>query len=267
MRYDRRTRQVLDFITVTHNPDIRDLKKKAGPGEVEITPEWVLVPPKSDSPLVKYALSDFAEYLRVSQKVKVGTDKNRNKNARMYITPDLFKDKTGEDFKLEITQNGIKIKGGEKGLMRALYSLENEMNFRRGPFLKIGRQIGKSGFTPRMCCSAFTEILDDPAEDLGYPEAYLKKISHLGYDSVFLFCDFARFNRSAIFPELNDGKYEKRMAGLKQFVNRAACYGLDVYINFVFLKKEIFTGTIRTFSAEPRCSPALLLYAVPTQKY
>ena len=44
MRYDKRTRQVLDFITVTHNPDIRDLKKKAVPGEMEITPEWVLVP-------------------------------------------------------------------------------------------------------------------------------------------------------------------------------------------------------------------------------
>ena len=69
MRYDKRTRQILDFISLTHNPEIRDLKKKAGPREIEITPEWVLVSPESDSPLIKYALSDFTEYLRVFQKV------------------------------------------------------------------------------------------------------------------------------------------------------------------------------------------------------
>lgn len=223
----------MDFITVIHNPDIRDLKKKAGPGEAEITTEWVLAPPKSDSPVVKYALSDFSEYLRVSQKVKVNTVKTGVRNGQPRIELEIFKDRSGENYEMEVTQNGSRIKGGEKGLMRALYSLENEMNFRRGPFLKIGRQSGKSRFTPRMCCSAFSEILDDPVKDPGYPEAYLRKISHLGYDSVFLFSDFTLFNRSKILPELNDDKYEKRIAGLKKFVSRAACYGLDVYINFV----------------------------------
>ncbi|MFA5393289.1 MAG: hypothetical protein WC081_01475 [Candidatus Ratteibacteria bacterium] len=233
MRYDKRTRQVLDFITVTHNPDIRDLKQKAGPEEIEITEKWTIRLPEKISPLVKYALSDFTDYLRVSQKVRIKTAKKRHKNARMYIVPEFLQNRTGEDFKLEITRNGIKIEGGEKGLMRALYSLENEMNSRRGPFLKLGRRTVKSHFTPRMCCSAFAEILDDPARDLGYPEVYLRKISHLGYDSVFLFSDFTLFNRSKILPELNDDKYEKRIAGLKQFVTRAAGYGLNVYINFV----------------------------------
>lgn len=232
-KYDKRTRQVLDFISISHSLNIRDLRKKAGPGETEITKEWVLLPPESDSPTIKYALADFTEYLRVSQKIRVSTTKNRNKNDRMSIVFKFLKDRIGEDFDLEITRNRIKIEGGEKGLMRALYSLENEMNFRRGPFLKVGRKAGRSHFTPRMCCSAFSEILDDPSKDPGYPETYLRKISHLGYDSVFLLCDFTLFNRSKILPELNDGRQEKRIAGLKHFVNRVARYGLDVYINFV----------------------------------
>ncbi len=233
MRCDQRTKQVLDFITVTHNPDIRYLKKKAGPGEIEITKEWVLVPPESDSPILQYALSDFSEYLRVSQKTKIKIAKTAERNTEPRIESKIIPGKTGEEYEIEVMQNGIRIKGGEKGLLRAFYSLEDEMNFHRGPFLKVGRRNVKSRFTPRMCCSAFAEILDDPAENLGYPEAYLRKISHLGYDSVFLLSDFTLFNQSEIIPELNDDKYEKRIAGLKKFVNRVAGYGLDVYINFV----------------------------------
>ncbi|MCX5643060.1 MAG: hypothetical protein NTY10_07590 [Candidatus Omnitrophica bacterium] len=233
MKYDKRTRQVLDFITVTHNPDIRDLKNKSVTRETEITAEWVLTPPASDSPTIKYALSDFVEYLRVSQKIKVSTVKNTVRTKQPRIELEISKTKSSEDYEIEVARNSIKLKGEAKGLMRAFYHLENEMNFRRGPFLKIGRRVGQSHFTPRMCCSAFAEMLEDPAKDLGYPEAYLKKISHLGYDSVFLLSDFTLFNRSKIIPEFNDANYEKRIAGLKKFVSRAAGYGLDVYINFV----------------------------------
>jgi len=127
MRYDKRTRQVLDFISVTHNPDIRDLKKKAGPGEMEITPEWVLASPKSDSPILKYVLSDFTEYLQVSQGIKIGTVKTKERNKQPRIELEVLKNKTNEDYETGVTQNGIKIKGGEKGLMRVSRDLWLEM--------------------------------------------------------------------------------------------------------------------------------------------
>lgn len=66
----------------------------------------------------------------------------------------------------------------EKAIVMACYELENLLNLRKGPFLRKGKWDFKRRFSPRMIHSGWDFDV--------FPDNYLRKIAHYGFDSVII---------------------------------------------------------------------------------
>lgn len=77
-------------------------------------------------------------------------------------------------------------------------------------------------------CGVFGDPLFDPQLD-PYPDALLTRLSRLGVNGVWLHVVLRQLAPSSIFPEFGVG-HETRISNLKRMVERAARYGIDVYL-------------------------------------
>jgi hypothetical protein len=77
-------------------------------------------------------------------------------------------------------------------------------------------------------CGVFGDPLLTPELD-PYPDELLRRLSSLGVNGVWLHVVLHQLASSAIFPELGVG-HEQRIANLRRLVDRAAKYGIDVYL-------------------------------------
>jgi hypothetical protein len=87
-------------------------------------------------------------------------------------------------------------------------------------------------------CGVFGDPLLTPELD-PYPDDLLRRLSALGVNGVWLHVVLHQLAPSSIFPELGAG-HEQRIANLRRLVDRAAKYGIDVYL----------------YMNEPRAQPA-----------
>jgi hypothetical protein len=77
-------------------------------------------------------------------------------------------------------------------------------------------------------CGVFGDPLLTPELD-PYPEDLLRRLSTLGVNGVWLHVVLHQLAPSSIFPELGED-HERRIANLRRLVDRAAKYGINVYL-------------------------------------
>lgn len=112
---------------------------------------------------------------------------------------------------LTVTAEGIKLTASdERGVAQGLYDLEEMMNRRRAPFLKLGVTTKKPAFSPRMTHSGIGLDL--------FTDEYLSACAHHGFDAVLAFM------RGPDVGAFGDQKYD-----FNDLVKRASKYGIDVY--------------------------------------
>ncbi len=208
-RYEFRNR----LLTV-HEPHRRDYTLKPLANQIELQDGLKIYVDIADI-VATTAAEDFIDYLKVSMEISsVLTEDEENAFMRLYLAEDknidLKEAKGYKGFLIDASKEKIDIYANdERGVAQALYYLEDVMNMECAPFIPCGKTRKKPMFAPRMTHSGYG--LDD------FPDAYLSRIAHEGFDVVLLFVK--GFNESLAGP-----------CDIKDLVERCKKYGLDVYM-------------------------------------
>ena len=155
-----------------HREGMRDADAKPAPGEFVF----------SDGMAV--GDEDFADYLKTSMGVKVcaarcaapttvGADVRDSPAVTAVISP------VAKGYTVEVTAKGVKIVASDEFQKhQAYYHLEDLMNLRGGPFLKIGKETRSPKFEHRMIHSGLY--------NRRISERYLENMRHHGFDTLLL---------------------------------------------------------------------------------
>ena len=149
--------------------------------------------------------ADFADYLSVSMGVKVSVGRN---GAVVAAIDDGLRDR---EYEIEVRRDGVEIRGSDtRALHQAYYHLEDLMNLRRAPFLRIGKERRRMRFSPRMIHSGYGCDV--------FPDDYLKLIAHHGFDAIVFY--IKDVDRTAAGPNQD----------VNGLIERARKVGLDTYL-------------------------------------
>lgn len=177
---------------------------KATQDELEI-PEKISIKLSCDHTVALYAVRDFIKYLKTAFGIIAKID---DKNA--FITLEIDNSLcTPAQRKTCVLKDKISICASDaRGIAQGLYSLEDKMNLRQGPYLKQGTSDERPAFSPRMVHSGIG--VDE------FTDEYLSACAHHGFDAVLAFVH----------------EHDKNWKGYYDYddlIARAARYGIDVY--------------------------------------
>lgn len=151
---------------------------------------------------------------------------------RLEVVPDAAL--LAESHEVEATPQGIAVRAvDEPGLLRALQWIERQMELRGAPVLAEGLTRRSTKFDLRYVYSYFAvygDPLIDPELD-PYPDELLERLSGLGVNGVWLQSVLYNLIPWDEAPELSAG-WERRLNGLRKLVDRAADYGIGIYLYY-----------------------------------
>lgn len=142
-----------------------------------------------------------------------------------------------EAFRLEIGSKSCRILASDvEGIRRGIFYIEDEMLRERGSFLPLGtierspfikRRISRCFFGPIKRPPAMRDELMDNVDY--YPDQYLNHLAHEGVNGLWLTIEFRDLVATTYTPDAaKDG--EKRLAKLRQTVEKCLRYGIRTYI-------------------------------------
>ena len=192
-------------LETVHETGRRDPGASPAEDEFVLSDGCEIVTSPSASDLVRRAAADFADYLEVSMSVTPGAN---GRGVRVSLDPSM----DGRSAVIDVKTNGVFVTASDdRAAAQALYHLEDLMNLRRAPFLKVGRTTRKQRFSPRMTHSGWG--LDR------FPDAHLAQMAHYGLDAVVVF---------TLGPDKTQGGGQN--AGINDIIRRAKAWGLDTYL-------------------------------------
>ncbi len=207
-----------------HKPDRRDPQATPDEGETAIEPRWRIVLDADPSDYLVGVAQDLEDYLFTSMGLSTMVVEGEEAGAgsiRLTTTdlaPDLGEDLSVErSYRLIVQEDRVTVCGfDERGVGQGCYFLEDLMNLREGPFLEPRDIVREPIFQPRMVHSGWG--IDQ------FPDTHLNAIAHAGMDAILVFVKG---------PNMTTTGY----LDLNNLVDRAAHYGLDVYL-YSYLKSR-----------------------------
>ena len=200
-----------DRLLCVHRQDRRDFALVADVDEFAFD-HGAQIEIAADAPaLLRHAAEDFRDYLLVSMGVNASV-----RTAGQAVRPGLSiavkvrllaADKQG--YSVETGTNGVSMTATDaKMAAQAFYHLEDRMNLRRGPFLKLGTERRSPLFTHRLTFSGYGNDI--------FPDAHLSQIAHYGYTCIEVWLSGYDVISQGERQDVND------------LIERAARHGLDV---------------------------------------
>ena len=218
----------------------RGLNESATPVEVEIRDQWKLVYPEGSGDLLKFAVSDFRDYLKVSMGVNVelSTDWSQADSPTIRVATrsqwaEFAKDLRGpKDYRLQVNAGHINVCGfDERGALYALVNLESRMNLRGGPFLPRGLDsVRHSLFRTRMVLNWLGWM--------EWPDAYMAHLVHDGFDAIYASA-YANPNGVPLDQPGYRNMRRQDPARMQDLIDRSARFGIKVYAPILYR----YTGT------------------------
>lgn len=163
-----------------HKPDRRNKALTPAPDEWEFPDGAVIRLPADADKVIRTAALDFIDYLLVSMNLsaRLTFDQTTPADVVVSLSQDLGEANGYMGYRIT-ADNGLTIEGFDNvGVAQGFYSLEDRMNVRRAPFLKIGTVARRSRFRSRSVHSPFGMF--------EYNEECFAWMAHLGYNSIGL---------------------------------------------------------------------------------
>ena len=201
-------------LLVIHTPNLRDNSLKKEKDEFEFTDGIKIFVKEYTSDVVMTAVRDFEDYLFTSMGISALITKNIA-GAQIHLSrgKDLGDAEGYMGYKITVTEEGITLLGhDERGIAQGLYYLEDLMNIRKAPFVKIGEVSRKALFTPRSTHSPFGMF--------EWNDHALSIIAHRGFDAIALWLKDPWTN--------NRGEW----IDIRLIAERAKRFGVDVFVSF-----------------------------------
>lgn len=143
---------------------------------------------------------DFADYLRTSMGVRARVSEKDRGVIDMRLS-DKLRDR---EYTVAVEKDGVTIRARDKrSAAQALYHLEDLMNLRRAPYLKIGEERRRMRFSPRIVVGGYNGRKET------FPDGYLAAMAHAGFD--------------AIMTSVRPGECKTNL------IDRALRWGIDTY--------------------------------------
>ena len=211
-------------LNVVHRSDRRDPAAQPAAGETVIEQGWRIVLEEGASDYLVGVAQDLQDYLFTSMGVSAlltigdepgpGTIRLTTKDQAPALGEELS---VRRSYRLVVEAEEITVCGfDERGVGQGCYYLEDLMNLREAPFLAPQDSTRAPIFAPRMIHSGWG--IDQ------FPDTQLNAIAHTGMDAILVFVKG---------PDMTTTGY----LDLNNVVDRAAHYGLDVYL-YSYLKSR-----------------------------
>ncbi|MFN7919990.1 MAG: hypothetical protein U0Q16_07835 [Bryobacteraceae bacterium] len=226
-------------LSSTAYPRRRSADARVRSGEVDLSAGWK-VEGSTD------AMKRLERYLREA----MGASRTGGKPIRARISTDG----TSEGWRIRVAADSIEIEAHDPaGIAQAVYELQDRMDEREGPFLRIGVTERRAVWNPRYLYSYFAlygDPLLEPEAD-PFPDGYLEKLARGGINGVWMQAVLNSMAPSPTFPEFGAGS-EIRLRNLKALVERASRFGVKIYLYLneprsmsaeFFAKREAMRGT------------------------
>ncbi|MDD4107440.1 MAG: hypothetical protein PHH93_01840 [Prolixibacteraceae bacterium] len=222
---------------------VRDPEMKPDDNEMVIPDNgWKILCQEDSGIVMETAVSDFKDYLKVSQNVSVDTeiksslsDWKNYSGAIIAGTRDQLPGcgaelKKPKDYEIRVTDDKIVVCGfDEPGTMFGLYNLEARMNMREGPILPNNLEsVRHSLYNTRMVLSWMGWM--------EFPDRLLSHLAHQGFDGIFASV-YANPNGDRTTAENSTDFYARLLYNVRQqsparirdLINRATRFGIKVY--------------------------------------
>lgn len=207
---------------------LRDPAARLEPGEVALDSGWQIHTSGQTGEPAVTAVVEFREFL--SQAMGVTGDAAAQTHSIRLATGCTGVPARAESFRLRVTTSGIDLCGADaRGLMQGLHYLEARMRLRRAPFLLTGEETRQTVQSPRITSAPFYSRMELDAPVDQYTPGLLARISRAGFNAIWVWGDVEDTGHSSIYPELDDG-VSRRQDRLRNLIDRAAHYGIDVYL-------------------------------------
>lgn len=217
-------------LNAIHRPDRRAPGLQPDAGEVAIADGWHLVIEAAADDYTVGVAEDLQDYLFTSMQVSTLLVREGSEAAAavaggtIRLTTAATCPACGEglrvprSYRLKVEAGCITICGADaRGLGQGCYYLEDLLNLREGPFLSPREELREPLFQPRMIHSGWG--IDQ------FPDSQLNAIAHAGMDAVLVFVKGPDKTTTG-YLDLND------------LIDRAAHYGLDVYLYSYLLSER-----------------------------
>ncbi|HWQ53008.1 MAG TPA: hypothetical protein VN442_04940 [Bryobacteraceae bacterium] len=195
---------------------------------------WTLAIPAASSPVLRQAAEDFRDYLSRAMQVRVelntpGSLAEWSGMSRAIVAgtrdqmPGCGDALAGrKDYQIVVAPERIAVCGyDERGAMYGLYNLEARMSMRQAPFLPRDlNTVRHSLYGARMTLSGLGWM--------EWPDTYLSMIAHHGFDAIYASV-YANPNGVIAGWPYNYMMRRQNPARMRDLIQRAARYGLDVY--------------------------------------
>ena len=198
-----------------HKPDRRDYKIKTKSKSVpdllsgyeEITDDWQILIPADSDKILYNAARDLEDYFFVSMGISVKvTDSYDGKNTIKYCVDSNLDE---HSYRLAVESGAVLLCGSDsRSAAQAGYYIEDLMNLKEGPYLKIGSETRKPLFPTRMTHSGFGLDM--------FPNEHIRAIAHAGITAILIFVKGIDKTPHG-YLDFND------------LIYRANNYGVDVY--------------------------------------
>jgi hypothetical protein len=152
------------------------------------------------------------------------------KPIRLVVNPSQVSG--NESYRIDVTPSGVTITGHDRAaVVQGICRLEDEMDGREAPFLRLGTIEERSLWNPRYLYSYFAlygDPLLEPDRD-PFPDAYLERLARSGINGVWMQAVLNTLAPSEQFPEFGTN-WETRLRNLNVFVERARRHGVRVFL-------------------------------------
>ncbi|MBP1990956.1 hypothetical protein [Paenibacillus eucommiae] len=208
-------------------------------GEIKLDASWTITYP-TNGKHVKDFIDQFVRKMKKNWGIDLrafSKDEERQGQTGEYSLQLQIEPHTSvlaESHEIHVLAKTITVKAvDEPGLLKGLQWMAKQMDERGGPLLQQGYTKRLTKFDLRYIYSysaVFGDPLIDPELDPN-PDGLLEALSELGVNGIWLHCVLYNLIPWKEAPELSQD-WEKRLEGLRRLTERAAKYGIGIYLYF-----------------------------------
>jgi hypothetical protein len=213
----------------------RSRNEKPTPQEVEILDEWELVYPEASGDILKFAVNDFRDYLKVSMGVNIRLSTGWSEDTARVIRVATRTELAGcaadlrapKDYRLQVTKERITVCGyDERGALYGLMNLESRMNLRGAPFLPDGLDSLRHSLLQ-------TRMVLNWLGWMQWPDNYLAHLVHDGFDAIYASV-YANPNGVPLDEPGYRNMRRQDPERMQDLLDRAARFGIKVYAPILY---------------------------------
>lgn len=216
------------------------VRDRPSPDELAIDSDWKILIPPDSPPQISIAAKDLKEFLRDGGGIRVPilesdpNQTNLKKVICLRLKTSSSKRGKPESYQIKCSSQDILIEGfDESGVMYGVFYLEELMRFRKAPFIKIQTVKRNPLFETRILRSPMAFYYQEELLRINeaYPDNYLLKLAHHGFNGIWLRGILRELVKTEVFPELGRNS-EKLLEQLNRLIERCGKFGIKVYLYF-----------------------------------